>query len=612
MDGFINLDKDGGPSSQGAVAGIKRLLRVKAGHCGALDPMATGVLPICLGRATRLAEYIMGREKSYLAEICFGVETDSYDAQGLVLAEQDAGQISGAMVEALLPRFTGLILQRPPALSALKRGGEPLYKKQRRGEAVEVAPRPVRIYGLRLKDFQPGPRPRALLEIDCGQGAYIRSLAHDLGQALGCGGHLTLLRRLRVGDFTLENSYTLAQISGLIEAGRADFLIPMSQALAHLPGFQPPAETLWRVAHGNDISLPDHAYRPEPALRLLGADGEVLAIGHMTQGEGTLLKIDKVLVAAERFDQQRPVTVCAIGNFDGLHLGHRALFQVAAEKKRQWGGVSAMVTFAPHPLALIKGEAPPMLIGDGLKQAMLRESFGIDRVVTLNFDRKLMNSSPEAFVDEVVVGSLKARQVVVGYNFTFAAHGEGTARLLRRLCEERGVEVTIVDEVSSAYGVVSSTHIRRALRQGEMAAVNAMLGYWFTVAGIVVRGNQLGRCFGYPTANLTVAERQAMPPRGVYAARVLYQGRSYGSVVNFGVKPTIGGEVKPLVEAHLFDMEAELYGEELRVCFGQFLRPERRFAHTDELISQISADSQAARAFLSSQAENCHLPKPIF
>jgi len=611
MDGFINLDKDGGPSSQGAVAAVKRLLGEKAGHCGALDPLATGVLPICLGRATRLAEYIMGREKSYLAEVCFGVETDSYDAQGAALAERDASHITARMVEALLPKFTGLIMQRPPALSALKRGGEPLYKKRRRGEDVAVEPRPVWIYGLRLLEFRPGVHPLALLEIRCGQGAYIRSLSHDLGRELASGAHVTMLRRTGVGDFRLEDSYTFAQIAALTERGGKEFIIPIGEALSHLPAFQPPERDWWRVAHGNGIQLPPAAFRPEPALRLTGQAGEVLAIGHMEKQEQVMLKIDKVLVEADRFDEQRPCPVCAIGNFDGLHLGHRALFQMAAEKKRELGGSSAMVTFSPHPLALIKGEAPMLLIGDALKRALLKERFGVDRVVTLNFDRKLMNSSPEAFVDEIIVARLQARQVVVGYNFTFGAHGAGTARLLRQLCEERGVAVAIVDEVRVAYGVVSSTNIRRHLAAGEMEAVNAMLGYWFTLEGPVVRGNQLGRSFGYPTANLTVPERQAMPPRGVYAARVVRQGRSYAAVANFGVKPTIGGEIKPLVEAHLFDVEPDLYGETIRVCFGKYLRPERRFAGTAELIAQINADSAAARDFLQSQPENCHLPNPI-
>lgn len=630
MDGFINIDKSGGVSSQHIVSVLKRLLKTKAGHCGTLDPMATGVLPICLGKATRLAEYVMGREKCYLGEICFGVETDSYDADGRVVAEADASGVSAERIAALLPRYTGEILQTPPLISALKRDGEPLYRKARRGETVELTPRPVRIYSLRLLEFMPGSRPKARIEIRCGQGAYIRSLAHDLGHDLGVGAHLTALRRVQVGEFHLDHSYTIEQIEALAREDCEDFLLPLSMPLGHLPAVAALPAALPRLLHGNDAPATGLALSPEQltarALRVLDQAGRLIGIGHVETGtEGDIrICMDKVLADAPPAAAQTETagigaaaqtesacSVAAIGNFDGLHLGHRALFQALYEARQRLGGLSAVVTFHPHPLTVIRGQAPLLLTSEELKNAMLRESFGVDRVVTLEFDRKLMNSSPERFVEDIIIQRLQAKEIIVGYNFTYAAHGAGTASLLQQQCEQRGLRVTIIDEVRGPYGVVSSSNIRRHLEAGDMGAVNAMLGYWFALEGRVVYGNQIGRSLGFPTANFFPEPGQGLPQTGVYAARILHAGQLYDGVSNFGVKPTIGGEKKPLVEANLFDTELPLYGETIRVYFGKFLRPEKRFAGLEELKAQITADSAAARAFLRQTSVEDTLPKPI-
>lgn len=636
MDGFINLDKSAGISSQYAVSGVKRLLSVKAGHCGTLDPLATGVLPICVGKATRLAEYVVGQPKRYLAEICLGVETDSYDAAGEVLFEREAAQISAEMLHALLPKYIGDIMQTPPLISALKRDGEPLYRRARRGEQIELEPRPVKIYSLRLLEFIPGRRPLVRLEIDCGQGAYIRSLAHDLGRDLGVGAHIRALRRLAVGAFRIEDSYGLERLAGLMAAGSREFLIPMARALAHIPALTAGDADLARLLHGNDAPITGQSLSAEiiaaPALRLLDRAGQLLGIGHIETGSkgDTIISMDKVLAsaplatarelppaplwqAAEMMAaQENPaVSVAAIGNFDGLHLGHRALFAAVRAAQARLGGQSAVVTFHPHPLTVIRGQPPPLITGEQLKPLMLKESFGVDHVVTLDFDRRMMNSSPEKFVQDIIIDRLRAREIVVGYNFTYAAHGAGTAELLQRQCAARGVRVTIVDEVSGPYGVVSSSNIRRALENGDLAAANAMLGYWFAMQGQVIYGNQIGRSLGFPTANFLPEPGQALPRTGVYASRILHQGRLYDGVSNFGVKPTIGGEKKPLVEAHIFDADIDLYGQTLRVYFGHYLRPEKRFSGLDELKAQIAADSLAAREFLRQHPQKFTLPQPL-
>ena len=623
MDGFINLDKTAGCSSQEAVSRLKRLLRpllgsgFKIGHCGTLDPAATGVLPIAVGRATRLSQFVMGREKRYLGEVTFGVETDSYDGQGARVAEADASHVTSDAVRQLLPRFRGPILQAPPAVSALKRGGEPLYKKVRRGETVATEPRPVMIYGLELLEFIPdGPHPRCLLEISCGQGAYIRSLAHDLGAALGCGAHLSALRRTRVGSFELADSYRAEQIEALLEQGSRDFLIPMEQAVSHLPRLVLPESALRLAAHGNDACLGDLAIAgdlPEQPLLACDPQGRLLGVGRLHSTEqGYLLSMDKVLIDADIYDrQQPPLVACAIGNFDGLHLGHRALMEKLYQIKQSRGGSSAVVTFSPHPLTLIRGKAPVLLTSERLKDELLLERFGVDEIVTLIFDEKLMNSTPDQFVDDVIVERLGVQEIVVGYNFTYAAHGAGTAETLKEQCAARGINVNIIPEVDSRLGTVSSTNVRGRLAKGALDEVNELLGYWFCMEGEVVHGNHIGRTIGFPTANLIPDEGQAVMINGVYAGRIEYRGVTYDGVINFGVKPTIGGETRPLVEAHLFDVDIDLYEDTIRVYFGKFLRPERKFSGLEELKAQITADGQHAREFLAGCDAKKHLPKLI-
>ena len=242
---------------------------------------------------------------------------------------------------------------------------------------------------------------------------------------------------------------------------------------------------------------------------------------------------------------------------------------------------------------------------------MLTQYFDIDKVVTLEFDQQVMNSSPEEFVEEIICRRLKANSLVVGFNFTFASKGQGDSALLRQLAGEKGIDVTVVDEVDSEYGTVSSTQIRRHLAEGDMEAVNNMLGYWFVMEGMVIHGNHLGRTLGFPTANFRVAADQAMPPKGVYAVRIQHGEHTYDGVANFGFKPTVGGEDEPLVEAFLFDTEQDLYGENIRVWFGKFLRPEKRFSGIEELRRQIAANCREAREFFAQIPANSHLPKPL-
>ena len=209
IDGILNIDKPYGITSMDVVRRVKRASgQRRVGHGGTLDPIATGVIPICIGQATRLMEDVVGGAKTYLASVELGGSTNTYDALGEVTELRDASGVSLADIEDALPAFTGDILQVPPMYSALKRDGKRLYDLARAGVEVEREARPVTVHRIALKGWEP---PVATLEVGCGKGFYMRSLAHDLGQALGCGGHLKTLARLRSGAFRVEEALPLEE-----------------------------------------------------------------------------------------------------------------------------------------------------------------------------------------------------------------------------------------------------------------------------------------------------------------------------------------------------------------------------------------------------------------
>ena len=279
MDGFLVLNKPLGRTSSDCVVFVrKRLPRGTAiGHGGTLDPMASGVLPVCVGAATRLFDYIIDKQKTYVAELQLGVITDTQDATGAVV-ERRPVTVTEADVRAALPRFIGEIWQTPPMYSAIKRGGKRLYELARRGESVEVAPRACRVDDVRLTASLGDGRYR--LEVDCGKGVYIRTLCHDIGAYLGCGGHMATLARTRAGVFTLENALTLEEVDALGAEGLEARLLPMDAAISHLPAVR--VEARHRAAARNGMPLrPEWLDAPAPqaeALRVY-VGGEFAGIG---------------------------------------------------------------------------------------------------------------------------------------------------------------------------------------------------------------------------------------------------------------------------------------------------------------------------------------------
>lgn len=296
MDGLIVVDKPLGPTSHDVVARVRRILGgVKTGHCGTLDPGASGVLLVAVGRAARLFPYLSGHDKAYSGSIRFGFATDTYDAAGRPASPESNDLPAEEALRESMRRFEGRIRQVPPVYSALKQDGQPLYKLARENREVRVEPREVTVRRFSLVSWAP---PLAEFEVECSAGTYVRSLAHDIGRELGCGAHLASLRRTASGPFSLASALTLEEVEGLARSGPSDrFLVPMNVLLPELPALILRPEGVERVRHGNRI-LPEHtlaafdgaqtdAPRKDAVLRLMGKDGRLLALARPSrEGEG--------------------------------------------------------------------------------------------------------------------------------------------------------------------------------------------------------------------------------------------------------------------------------------------------------------------------------------
>ena len=278
LDGILLLDKPSGMSSNAALQVARRLYRAeKGGHTGSLDPLATGLLPLCFGEATKIAGLLLGSAKAYDAEVVLGQTTDTDDADGTVLRERPVPAISAQALAAALAPLQGRIVQRAPIYSALKQGGEPLYLKARRGEAIDAPEREVHVHAIEVLDQQPA---RLSLRVTCGSGTYIRSLARDLGETLGCGAHIAGLRRLWVDPFRDAPMVTVDTLRALAEqgdeAGMEALMLPLDAGLAHYPRVTLDAEQTRRFCLGQRLRDPDWAqggvvvYGPEQAIQGLG------------------------------------------------------------------------------------------------------------------------------------------------------------------------------------------------------------------------------------------------------------------------------------------------------------------------------------------------------
>ncbi|GFE65284.1 bifunctional riboflavin kinase/FAD synthetase [Litoreibacter roseus] len=297
-------------------------------------------------------------------------------------------------------------------------------------------------------------------------------------------------------------------------------------------------------------------------------------------------------------DNDRGATV-AIGNFDGVHLGHQAVIEIA--RTACIGVPLGVMTFEPHPRQFFAPDAPPFRLMNAQAKAHRLEKLGVDLLYEINFNAQLAALTAEQFAEDVIVNGLGLRHIVVGSDFRFGKGRVGTADILREIGGAHGFGVTIADLVMGDLGQVSSTNIRQALSEGRPGDAAKMLGHWHRIEGEVVKGDQRGRELGYPTANMSI-ETLHPPKFGVYAVEVNVltgpHAGSYHGAASIGVRPMFGVN-KPNCETFLFDFKGDLYGETLSVALTHFLRGEEKFDSLEALIAQMDADCTKARRLLA-------------
>jgi riboflavin kinase / FMN adenylyltransferase len=289
----------------------------------------------------------------------------------------------------------------------------------------------------------------------------------------------------------------------------------------------------------------------------------------------------------------------AIGNFDGIHLGHQFVIAKAGELARSAGVPHAVLTFEPHPRSVFQPNAAPFRLTPFRVKAELLSGLGVALLYNLHFDLEFAALSAGDFVRQVLVGGLGLREAIVGYDFVFGHRRQGNAALLTQMGKALGFGVTIVQPVQQDGEIYSSTRIRALLVEGKPRAAAALLGRPWEIDGRVEQGDRRGRTIGFPTANIELAD-YLRPAAGVYAVRAAIgrDGAWHDGVANLGLRPTFGGSDLRL-EVHLFDFAGDLYGRHLRVAFVDYIRAERKFAGLDALKAQIATDAMQARAMLA-------------
>ena len=389
-NGILIIDKPAGWTSMDVCAKVRGIFHEKrVGHGGTLDPMATGVLPVFVGQATRAVEFAENGRKEYVAGLRLGLSTDTQDTTGQTLETRPV-TVSRADVEAALDHFRGTIQQIPPMYSAVKINGQKLYELARRGREVERKPREITIYELELLD-ETGPGEYRLRCL-CSKGTYIRTLCHDLGEILGCGGAMSSLRRTMAGGFRLEDAVTLEDVQSQGES----LLLPTDRLFADSPAYTvPSAGREKRIRNGNPITdetLPDGTYR------VYGQNGDFLCLSRAQGGVLTAIKnfFGVTLSMKEK--------VIALGFFDGVHLGHAALLRRTVEEAARRGVTPAVFTFDRPPKEVLTGTPCPLINSPEDRKDLVQRLFGIREVLMVPFDHEMMTTPRDDFVTNILVG----------------------------------------------------------------------------------------------------------------------------------------------------------------------------------------------------------------
>ncbi|MBQ0111050.1 MAG: bifunctional riboflavin kinase/FAD synthetase, partial [Oscillospiraceae bacterium] len=575
---LIIINKPSGMTSFAAVATVRKLTGEKrVGHCGTLDPLASGVLPIFIGRPCALQQYLSDGTKEYTATLKLGITTDSYDITGNILSKT-AVNITKEDFLRSLKVFKGEIMQTPPMFSAKSVDGVHLYKLARAGKTVDVKPCKINIFKLELLNFE---GDTAQICVGCSKGTYIRSLVHDIGEDLGCGAVMTELVRTKSAGFDIENAHPLDTLdfSNIEKAviseekalmGFGECFVSYKQAVRFYNGG---ALDLCRI---KDIN---------------GGEGEKIKVkqGDVFVGLGEISgdKLKSVCPINEPQDNDSPKAL-ALGTFDGLHKGHQKVIESAVQE----GLFPCAVTFAAPPK---QQNGLNLLLSPEEKTSRLKK-MGIKQIISLDFN-KVKDISAQDFL-QMLKGYGNIKKICCGFNYRFGSGAMGDISLLSDFCARENIELFIAQKEELCGTTVSSSAIREYIQNGDMPSAKNMLGCNFYIKGKIIHGDGRGRRLGFATLNLRYGKELVLPKNGVYATLCEVDGKEYPAITNIGHRPTYYSE-DITCETHIPNFSGDIYGKTAKLSFVKYLREERKFESADDLSGQIKEDiTQMGKIFI--------------
>ncbi|MDO5014355.1 MAG: bifunctional riboflavin kinase/FAD synthetase [Clostridia bacterium] len=569
-DGFIILDKPEGVSSFGLLKKLKRHLRgYKVGHTGTLDPMATGVLCVALGKATGFINFLPKERKIYLADFKLGIRTDTRDITGQIIEKKDVKSIDFTRLLESAKDFEGKGFQIPPMFSAVSVDGQKLYKLARQGKEIKRKERPIEIYSFEIEKID-DLNYRA--KVICSPGTYIRTLIDDLGEKIGTYATLTALRRLESDGFSIKQAVKIEDIDNIDK-----HIISVDECIKIEKKLKLNKKQGEKFLNGNRFSLMEE-------------NGIYAVYDEAFIGVG---KIEKNILKPMKIFEQTKKNVLALGNFDGVHQGHKDVMNTAIELSKELNANPVAVYFKEHP-AQVLGTKDFFVLTEDKDKAQIIKSLGL-LVKRLDFNM-IKDFTPEEFFDKILINKFNATGIVCGENYTFGKGKSGDTKLLKKLCKKNDLSLKVLklDEYNNE--PISSTRIKKDLSLGNIKSANYMLGRPFSYDLEVVKGNGIGdKQLGYPTINQHFPKTFFVPKNGVYKSYVEIDGKRYNAVTNIGTHPTVKAG-KRRSETHILDFTGNLYGKKIRVFLVDFLRDEMMFENLSMLKEQIKKDIEKANS----------------
>lgn len=589
QDGFFVLLKPTAFTSNDAIMYLRNRVSLttdrtlKVGHLGTLDPGASGVLPIAVGSATKLFDYLRFSKKVYRAQAVFGKTTDTLDSYGKVISDLRWQSVPKGFeeylrdnIERVFSSFIGKQEQMPPDYSSKSVNGVRAYDIIRKGEKPNLKPAQIEIYDIKLIDINEN---RVTFDLYCSGGTYVRSFVRDLGERLGYPAYMSFIIRKEADGFTLSDAKTLEEI---IENPEKCFI-----------DLKDYAKSLLSIELNDKQSVEmgiknSFAYNGN-GLYALYRNNRLFAIGYC---DGKRIKkicgYSEDILPLESYDKNlnpQKIALC-LGYFDSVHLGHQEILSTAG----RLNAIPAVLTFYPS-LKEFFGGGKDLFSFE--KRVELFSKLGVHKILYLPTERSILDLEPKDFLD-LLFRHINISYLIVGENYTFGKNALGNIKDIESYLIGKSSKLIIVKEKLLDNIPISTTLIKNLIVSGDVERASKMLGRTISVKGIVLQGRKDGRKIGFPTININVNNRYLLPKTGVYSSRIRIGKKVYKGVTNLGNHPTFN-DYYLNAETYILDFEGDLYGKIVKIDLLHYLRPIVKFESVEELITQIKKDTEKVK-----------------